>query len=122
MSKLFEQLQKAAEYKARAQVASEIAAEEAITAAARAAAETVQAIPEPEPALEFEHAPMRAAPEARQARPIPAALKALALAIVLAIAAVGWYYEPWLDAPESAQPKHPPASKLDANLDLRRPK
>ena len=117
MSKLFEQLQKAAEYKARAQVASEIAAEEAITAAARAAAETVQAIPATE--LEFEHAPMRAVPGEMQPPTVPAALKALALAIVLAIAAAGWYYEPWLAAPQGAQPKHPPASKLDANLDLR---
>ena len=111
MSRLFEQLQKAAEIKARARVASEIAADEVIAAAARAAAETVQASPDPE--LKFEHAP--APPPARQ-RTVPAAVKALALAVILALAAVGWYYEPWEAAPGSAKPKQPPASKLDREL------
>ena len=119
VSRLFEQLQKAAEIKARARVASEIAADEVIAAAARAAAETVQASPEPEPEpepeLKFEHAPMSAAPPARE-RTVPAAVKALALALILALAAVGWYYEPWETAPSSAKPKQAPASKLDREL------
>ena len=112
MSKLFEQLQKAADFKAQAQLASAIAADEAICAAARSAAESEGLAPEPEPEI----LAVLDAPPAPERSSVSAALKAMSLALVLALAALAWYHAPSRDAPDSASPKQPPASKIDRDL------
>jgi len=113
VSKLFEQLQKAAAARAR-MTGDEVewarmAAEEAVHKAATAPSREDDAQPEPPSALTRLLASWRA--------------RSVAVVAMLALLALGWYFAPWrTPGAEPARAISPSSLKLDPKLNLARPR